>query len=62
MHMLTTVDREVGTGDITGVLVCQESNHAADLFRISGIAGYIMLKVSLKDNVSGTSVDLTRPH
>lgn len=29
---------------------------------ISGIAGYIMLKVSLKDNVSGTSVDLTRSH
>ncbi|MDN5620830.1 MAG: Na+/H+ antiporter NhaA [Psychrobacter sp.] len=29
---------------------------------VSGIAGYIMLKVSLKDNVSGTSVDLTRPH
>ncbi|MGO2339428.1 MAG: Na+/H+ antiporter NhaA [Psychrobacter sp.] len=28
---------------------------------VSGIAGYIMLKVSLKDNVSGTSVDLTRP-
>ena len=29
---------------------------------VSGIAGYIMLKVSLKDNVSGTSVDLTRSH
>jgi len=29
---------------------------------VSGIAGYLMLKVSLKDNVSGTSVDLTRPH
>ena len=29
---------------------------------VSGIAGYIMLKVSLKDNVSDTSVDLTRPH
>ncbi|MGO2277635.1 MULTISPECIES: Na+/H+ antiporter NhaA [unclassified Psychrobacter] len=29
---------------------------------VSGIAGYIMLKVSLKDNVSSTSVDLTRPH
>ncbi|WP_105244145.1 Na+/H+ antiporter NhaA [Psychrobacter sp. Marseille-P5312] len=28
---------------------------------ISGVAGYLMLKVSLKDNVSGTSVDLTRP-
>ena len=28
---------------------------------VSGIAGYIMLKVTLKDNVSGTSVDLTRP-
>ena len=27
---------------------------------ISGVAGYLMLKVSLKDNVSGTSVDLTR--
>lgn len=29
---------------------------------VSGIAGYLMLKVSLKDNISGTSVDLTRPH
>ncbi|KRG33036.1 Na+/H+ antiporter NhaA [Psychrobacter sp. P11G3] len=29
---------------------------------VSGIAGYIMLKMSLKDNASGTSVDLTRPH
>ena len=29
---------------------------------VSGVAGYLMLKVSLKDNVSGTSVDLTRPH
>ena len=29
---------------------------------VSGIAGYIMLKISLKDNASGTSVDLTRPH
>ncbi|MGP9544359.1 Na+/H+ antiporter NhaA [Psychrobacter sp. AOP7-B1-25] len=29
---------------------------------VSGIAGYIMLKVSLKDNISSTSVDLTRPH
>ncbi|WP_201592080.1 Na+/H+ antiporter NhaA [Psychrobacter fozii] len=29
---------------------------------VSGIAGYLILKVSLKDNVSGTSVDLTRPH
>ena len=29
---------------------------------VSGIAGYIMLKVSLKDNASGTSVDLTRSH
>ena len=28
---------------------------------VSGVAGYLMLKVSLKDNVSGTSVDLTRP-
>ncbi|WP_299331312.1 Na+/H+ antiporter NhaA [uncultured Psychrobacter sp.] len=27
---------------------------------VSGVAGYLMLKVSLKDNVSGTSVDLTR--
>ncbi len=27
---------------------------------VSGIAGYIMLKLSLKDSVSGTSVDLTR--
>lgn len=29
---------------------------------VSGIAGYLMLKFSLKENVSGTSVDLTRPH
>ena len=29
---------------------------------VSGIAGYIMLKISLKDKASGTSVDLTRPH
>ena len=29
---------------------------------VSGIAGYLMLKFSLKDNISGTSVDLTRPH
>ncbi|MDE0844276.1 MAG: Na+/H+ antiporter NhaA [Psychrobacter pacificensis] len=29
---------------------------------VSGVAGYLMLKVSLKDNVSGTSVDLTRSH
>jgi len=29
---------------------------------VSGIAGYIMLKISLKDNASSTSVDLTRPH
>ncbi|TXD96376.1 Na+/H+ antiporter NhaA [Psychrobacter frigidicola] len=27
---------------------------------VSGIAGYLMLKVALKDNVSGQSVDLTR--
>ncbi|MGM8897541.1 MULTISPECIES: Na+/H+ antiporter NhaA [unclassified Psychrobacter] len=27
---------------------------------VSGVAGYIMLKLSLKDSVSGTSVDLTR--
>ncbi len=29
---------------------------------VSGIAGYIMLKVSLKDNVSETKIDLTRSH
>ena len=28
---------------------------------VSGVAGYIMLKVSLKNDASGTSVDLTRP-
>ena len=27
---------------------------------VSGIAGYLMLKVALKDNVSGKSVDLTQ--
>ena len=27
---------------------------------VSGIAGYLMLKVALKDNISGKSVDLTR--
>lgn len=27
---------------------------------VSGIAGYLMLKISLKDSVDGTSVDLTR--
>ncbi len=29
---------------------------------VSGVAGYIMLKTSLKDDASRTSVDLTRPH
>lgn len=29
---------------------------------VSGVAGYLMLKVSLKDNVSRTTVDLTRSH
>ena len=28
---------------------------------VSGIAGYIMLKISLKDNVGATSIDLTHP-
>lgn len=29
---------------------------------VSGVAGYLMLKVSLKDNVSRTTIDLTRSH
>ena len=29
---------------------------------VSGIAGYFVLKFSLKDEASETSVDLTRPH
>ena len=27
---------------------------------VSGIAGYLMLKIALKDNINVTSVDLTR--